>query len=456
VKRAFSVIVFTGLSLIAASGALPAQSVVRAQRAFAGEVGERLYAHVMVVPRQGADSADLLVSFRVAHDALNFTRVTDASNNAGNFWAEFTLSVEVRDSIGVIRSRTRFKDTAYVNTYEESIDRAGMHRGSCRIGIAPGRYRVMLETLSQRDANKRSVVLPTVFYSPLAQQLRAPGFIAVERKESAMWSLEPLVFNSNVPFGSKPCVAVFMTGDSAGAQYDFIVRQLPYGPKDIRWWVDADYSGTVRSRTDVAVRGLLESNASARLLLTTPSSGPCGLVTVPIDVPQLVPGNYIVRLARRGGRDTIELPFQVQWELMPQSLRTLSYALESLVYVCPAEQLDSLKDGSDVQNRERLMSWWRRSDPTPETAYNERLAEYYMRVDHASIAFTSANEPDGVFTDRGKVYILFGRPSRIEKKLSRTGASIETWTYRSGVRKTYEFEINNDGVFKLTTISDTK
>jgi GWxTD domain-containing protein len=141
---------------------------------------------------------------------------------------------------------------------------------------------------------------------------------------------------------------------------------------------------------------------------------------------------------------------------MPQSLRTLSYALESLVYVCPAEQLDSLKDGSDVQNRERLMSWWRRSDPTPETAYNERLAEYYRRVDHASIAFTSAIEPDGVFTDRGKVYILFGRPSRIEKKLSRTGASIETWTYRSGVRKTYEFEINNDGVFKLTTISDSK
>lgn len=455
-KSVVRAIVFSGLALFAASGALRAQSMVRAQRAVAGEVGERLYAHVMVVPRQGADSADLLVSFRVAHDVLNFTRVTDASNNAGNFWAEFTLSVEVRDSIGVIRSRTRFKDTAYVNTYEESIDRTGMHRGSCRVGIAPGRFRVMLETLSQRDANKRSVALPTVFYTPLAQQLRVPGFIGTERKENAMWSLEPLVFNSNVPFGSKPCVAVFMTGDSAGAQYDFIVRQLPYGPKDIRWWVDADYSGTVRSRTDVTVRGLLESNASARLLLTTPSSGPYGLVTVPIDAPQLVPGNYIVRLARRGGRDTIELPFQVQWELMPQSLRTLSYALESLVYVCPAEQLDSLKDGSDVQNRERLMSWWRRSDPTPETAYNERLAEYYRRVDHASIAFTSAIEPDGVFTDRGKVYILFGRPSRIEKKLSRTGASIETWTYRSGVRKTYEFEINNDGVFKLTTISDSK
>lgn len=249
---------------------------------------------------------------------------------------------------------------------------------------------------------------------------------------------------------------MFMTGDSTGVQYDFIVRQLPYGPKDIRWWVDADYSGSVRSRVDVAVRGLIDPNASARLKLTAPVSGPYGLVIIPIDAPQLAPGNYIVRLARKGGKDTVELPFQVQWEFMPQSLRTLRYALDALVYVCPEDQLDSLQEGSDAQSRERLMTWWRRMDPTPESAYNERLAEYYTRVDHASISFASANEPDGVFTDRGKVYILFGRPSKIDKKLSRTGASIETWTYRSGVRKTYEFEITNDGVYKLMTISDSK
>lgn len=445
-----------GFAMAAALSPLHGQSIGRLPRAQASDPAERLYVDAVVVPRQGADSADLFVSFRVAHDVLSFTRVTDANNNAGNFWAEFTLSVEVRDSIGVIRSRTRFKDTAYVNTYEESIDRAGMHRGSCRVGIAPGRYRVMLETLSQRDANKRSIALPTVFFTPAAEPLRAPGFIGTERKEKSFWSIEPLVFNRNIPFGSKPCVAVFMTSDSAGVQYDYTMRQLPYGPKDIRWWVDADYSGSVRSRADVTLRGQLEPNASARILLTSESSGAYGVVMVPIDAPQLVPGNYIIRLVRRGGRDTVELPFQVQWELMPQSLRTLSYALESLVYVCPQEQLDSLADGSDAQNRERLMAWWRRSDPTQETAYNERLAEYYTRVDHASVAFTSANEPDGVFTDRGKVFILFGRPSKIEKKLSRLGASMETWIYRSGVRKTYEFEISNDGVFKLTTISDSR
>lgn len=444
------------LTLAATSGALLAQSGNRVQKALAGEVGERLYADVIVVPRTSMDSADLFVSFRVAHDALTFTRVTDMMNNAGNYSAEFTLSVEVRDSIGVIRSRIRFKDTAYVNSYEESVDRAAMHHGSCRVGLAPGTYRVILETLSQRDANKRTVSLPSISFTPRSKTLKAPGFIGQERKEGALWTIEPFVFNRNVPFGSKSCTAVFFTSDSGGATYDYTVRQLPYGPKDIRWWIDADYSGTVRSRTDISVSGKFESNRAAQLHLAQTQDAGMPMVMIPIDAPQLVPGNYLVRLVRKGGKDTVELPFQVQWEFMPQSLRTLRYALDALVYVCPEDQLDSLKQGSDAQNRERLMTWWRRMDPTPETAYNERLAEYYTRVDHASIAFSSVIESDGVFTDRGKVYILFGRPTKIDKKLSRSGASVEMWTYRSGVRKTYEFEISTDGVYRLKSISDTR
>ncbi|MBU3678801.1 MAG: GWxTD domain-containing protein [Candidatus Kapabacteria bacterium] len=444
------------LTFAASCITLMAQAGNRVQKALAGEAGERLYADVMMVPRASMDSADLFVSFRVAHDALTFTRVTDMLNNAGNYSAEFTLSVEVRDSIGVIRSRVRFKDTAYVNSYEESIDRAAMHHGSCRVGLAPGTYRVILETLSQRDANKRSVTLSPISFTPRSKTLKATGFIGLERKQGASWTIEPLVFNRTVPFGSKTCTAVFITADSGGATYDYTIRQMPYGPKDIRWWIDADYSGTVRSRADVTIRGQFESNRAAQLVLEqTPGSG-MPMVMIPIDAPQLVPGNYLVRIVRKGGKDTIEFPFQVQWEFIPQSLRTLRYAIDALVYVCPEDQLDSLKEGSDVQNRERLMSWWRRMDPTPVTAYNERLAEYYTRVDHASIAFSSVIEPDGVFTDRGKVYILFGRPTKIDKKLSRSGASVETWTYRSGVRKTYEFEVSTDGVYRLKTITDTR
>lgn len=438
------------------AGPLSAQRPNRVQRANMGEYGDRLYADAMILPRMSGDSADLFVSFRVAHDALTFTRVTDMNNDAGNFAAEFTLSVEVRDSIGIIRSRVRFKDTAYVNSYDASIDRSAMHHGSCRIGIVPGTYKVVLETLGQRESTKRAVTLSQLSFTPSARGLIIPGYIGSERREGSMWTIESLVFNRNVPFGARPCVALFVTRDTGSATFDYAIHQLPYGPKDIRWWVEADYTGTVRSRSDLLLEGQFESNRAARVSLTTQSSRNYSTIVVPVDAPLLVPGSYVVRLVRRGSTDTVELPFQVQWETMPQSLRTLSYALESLVYICPEEQLDSLSDGSDAENRERLMSWWRRSDPTPETAYNERLAEYYMRVDHAAVAFSSVNEPDGTFTDRGKVFILFGRPTKIEKKLARGGSSVELWIYRSGVRKTFEFAVNDDGVYKLKSSIDTR
>lgn len=435
---------------------LQAQRANRVQRATVGEYGERLYADAMILPRAGIDSADLFVSFRVAHDALTFTRVTDQSNNRGNFSAEFTLSVEVRDSIGVIRSRVRFKDTAYVNSYDASIDRSAMHHGSCRVGIAPGTYRVILETLGQRESTKRSVTLSQLTFLPTSGGLMTPGYIGSEQRQGESWTVESLVFNRNVPFGAKPCVAMFVMADTAATAYDYAIHQLPYGPKDIRWWVDADYTGTVRSRSDVVLEGRFESDRAARAVLNTRQSSRYATVIVPIDVPQLVPGSYVLRLAKKGSKDTLVLPFQVQWETMPQSLRTLSYALEALVYICPEDQLDSLTEGSDAENRERLMAWWRRTDPTPTTAYNERLAEYYSRVDNASVAFSTANEPDGTFTDRGKVFILFGRPTKVEKKLGRSGSAVELWIYRSGVRKTFEFTVNSDGIYKLTSSADTK
>lgn len=451
-QRQLCVLLALGLCMF---GTLHAQRANRVQRATVGEYGERLYADAFVVPRPDLDSADLFVSFRVAHDALTFTRVTDPTNNAGNFAAEFTLSVEVRDSIGVIRSRVRFKDTAYVNSYDASIDRSAMHHGSCRIGIAPGTYRVVLETLGQREATKRSVVLTQMTFLPRSRGLMVPGFIGVEHDEGDSWTVESMVFSRNVPFGAKPCVALFVTTDTSAVEYDYTIRQLPYGPKDIRWWVEPDFSGTVQARSDLGLDGQFESNRAARVSLTAPRTRRYATVLVPIDAPRFVPGSYVVRLVQKAGKDTVELPFQVQWETMPQSLRTLSYALEALVYICPEDQLDSLKDGSDAQNRERLMAWWRRSDPTPTTAYNERLAEYYNRVDHAAVAFSSANEPDGTFTDRGKVFILFGRPTKIEKKLARGGSPSEFWIYRSGIGRTLEFTVNDDGVYKLKSTSAT-
>ncbi len=60
---------------------------------------------------------------------------------------------------------------------------------------------------------------------------------------------------------------------------------------------------------------------------------------------------------------------------------------------------------------ELLVNWWRRQDPLPASPVNERLLEHIQRVRHAESHFASSERATG-FDDRGKVYVLYGRPER--------------------------------------------
>jgi hypothetical protein len=53
-------------------------------------------------------------------------------------------------------------------------------------------------------------------------------------------------------------------------------------------------------------------------------------------------------------------------------------------------------------------------------------------------------------TDRGKVYILYGPPSTIERKLVEK-SSIEIWKYIE-LKKEFTFESISTGVYKLSKI----
>jgi len=145
------------------------------------------------------------------------------------------------------------------------------------------------------------------------------------------------------------------------------------------------------------------------------------------------------------------MKFQIVWEMMPFSLRTVDYAIESMRYICNDDQIDSLLAGNSSENREAVMNWWRRQDPTATTTYNERMAEYFRRVDNAFFAFSSISEPDGAQSDRGKVYILYGQPADIKKDLT-ANKSKEIWRYESGVKQTFTFEITDRGWYKLIDV----
>lgn len=67
--------------------------------------------------------------------------------------------------------------------------------------------------------------------------------------------------------------------------------------------------------------------------------------------------------------------------------------------------------------------FWRVRDPDPRTPANEFKTEHYRRIAWANERF-AAGVP-GWRTDRGRIYIIYGPPSRIESRPS----GVEKWVY---------------------------
>ena len=94
------------------------------------------------------------------------------------------------------------------------------------------------------------------------------------------------------------------------------------------------------------------------------------------------------------------------------------------------ERYQTLSD--PVEKLAFVESFWRRRDPTPDSLPNEARDEHARRFAYAVQNF-GAGTP-GWATDRGKIYILLGAPSRIERNpAGRTAFErpSEVWTYNN-------------------------
>lgn len=425
-------------------------------RAMLIDYGDRFYADSYVVPNPGSkDSAVIAVFFRMANDFLSFTKVSKTSEVRGNYSADMAVSIELRDTLGVIRQRVQWRDVAFTNTYEETNSKTDFHFGWQRLVVGPGTYVLTLEILAQKESNQKKIKLPPVSFTPKrpTRQLTPPVFGEPLEKDGKEL-IRLFVFSNNLPFGSNDARALVLVADTVETEYDYRIKQLPWDQRDIRWWRVNDVDGRVTSVRDHFPRVSPASSSDAAYLemLEQPvPERPIASVSVPIPLASMVPGKYTLQLIRKNSRDTIDMRFQIVWEMMPFSLRTIDYAIESMRYICTDDQIDSLSGGSDAENREALMNWWRRQDQTATTTYNERMAEYFRRVDNAYFAFGTLSESDGARSDRGKVFILYGQPTEIKKSLT-ADASREIWRYAAGIKQTFTFEVKENGRYKLIDV----
>jgi len=140
---------------------------------------------------------------------------------------------------------------------------------------------------------------------------------------------------------------------------------------------------------------------------------------------------------------------QVVWFNKPFSLRNSEFAIKALKYMTSDSVVSKVLDTSKENYEASLNKFWDKYDPTPSTKFNELMDEYYLRIDFALRNFTTLAGKNGADTDRGKIFIKFGKPSFIERSSDDYGRVVERWVYKKEKLNFIFIDKNGTGEFPL-------
>jgi GWxTD domain-containing protein len=427
-------------------GCLLSSTAVQAQERYLEIVQKfnlpKLFVETATFPASTADSVRLIVNVKVSYNYLVFTKQPD-----GKFKADVTISSEVlTDKQGAGRRIVR--RTAVVDSFMATEDKDQYLSASLELPLKVGEYEAITEIL---DLNTGK---------PLNPDKRK---LKIEYKDNppVLMSTPMMVFRPQMDQTDIPIRPIALSGKGIyGKEYIAIVEMLPGQTRPIdRVYYELSQVGENADQF-IERRSVLESsiyetgavqaigNGASEALLSVKKKAGSGrrLALVDFNAGRLNNARYRLKVVAITGRDTsrTELVFENAWIDLPYPLYDIDLAVRLMEYILSPDALSDMLSGSSNDRMRSFERFWKQKDPTPDTEYNEVMAEYFHRVDHAFFTFYT-NQEYGWRTDRGKIYILYGEPSKIRREFPAKQPTREIWIYEKPINRTFVFadEMNN-------------
>jgi GWxTD domain-containing protein len=339
----------------------------------------------------------------------------DNSYNAG-----FTLAVEITDSLGNFVDRQIKEDKIKVKNYQETDSYILSYQGFLTFHLPKGNYSFLpiITDNNSRDELK----LKKITYSAITNNynfLLPP--LVINSKKSTCGNQEKFVltnYEGFVPFSKN--------------SYDLLIPVIDTSITNLRTVVinneDTVFNGPL---TQSSVFSLNYQVCDSQIV--TGQSGeadPTRNFILKDLCNRLIEGN-LTFLFFRGDE---QKPFVTHngkclWFDKPFSLMNPEFAIKILKYMTTEDEINKILDVKEKNYLKELYKFWKKYDPTPSTQFNEVMSEYYKRVDYSSDNYSALSNKKGFDTDRGRIYIMFGKPKRIERGSNSDGKIVETWYY---------------------------
>ncbi len=375
--------------------------------------------------------------------AVPFSRIIFTKNNAParGFNATLTFSVDATDSLS---------GTNYHKFHEKKISADSFSETQSS--------RLFAEDLS-------TITIPKSVYK-IATEVRDDGqqitYLSHSDRKTFGYSGRSAIFSEVAEkTGGKPAIlsTIFLDSVSSPRVFPELYDNVAQFPKGINVAVLTEDSGstpltlTLETKTGVIIskldsisplKAVLETNDSTVSFREIQDSAH-SLYIADFKVDTLQEGSYELETSLKG--EVEKFPFSYEWVDKPFTLRDLDMALSLLKYIVPDSVFSLINSGNEKEKWEKFDECWESRDPTPKTAFNELEAEFYERADYAFDHFRTVGTNNGATTDRGKAYILFGKPANVKREF-RPDGTYEIWYYPNQ-KKSLVFKEQGYGEFKL-------
>jgi GWxTD domain-containing protein len=346
------------------------------------------------------DSLHLIAAISIPYDNLIFLR------SDSGFSASFEIVTSIfRDGSGLYAERITPQDASTM-MFAETNSRVRNAVHVEEFIVPSGDYRVRVELTVDKESKRKSKWEGKISLPPADPLLRLSDIY---------WVSEDV---TQAELGMPRLVEGFPTNEPEARAR---VQLYSSGPHDIHlmWMVLNEKNDTVRAQTD-----------------TTRPTETIQTHEYSLEIRGLPPERYVLQIEAEGNgrREVRTRQFTVRIPGVPLSVTDFDLAVRQMKYIASSAEWNEFRSAMP-QERERLFNaFWKKRDPTPDTEENELLEEYFRRVEYANEKF--ATHRPGWETDRGRIYIMYGEPTDIERHpFESDSRPYEIWFYSQIARK---------------------
>ncbi len=367
------------------------------------------------------DSSNGLFQFvyRINHDKIFFTKDGD------RYTSSIRVTLELQDSTTGAIVRTNDDKFISVSTFEETIDKNKSIQGLLNINLENRKYFAEL-TLTDISANK-DFAFPKISLN-LTEDL--PKNYIVFTVDGEKYYLANR--RKTIPFSNTAYSLIYSSAKKEQVNDSLCVR-----------FQSSFDTLTFSSNSTLHGNYILKEDSGGIYLSHDSNSSTKSFFFKDISL-KLPEGKYTLQ---GSGKD--KTTYEVRWWDKPYSLLNYEVSLKALGIIESKNLVDSLKELGNKLGYNAFNKYWQKYDPSPNTTYNDLMAEYYFRVDYSQKTFSNFATPDGIMSDRGQIYIKLGPPTHIERSSGADGKNLEIWFYK-GRSKPYYFRDNlGNGSYQL-------